>query len=58
MHFLAFAGDQKYRPGLAKFLLSSFEGQGSATHLRKLLDVELKELEKEWSAYVKQVAGV
>ncbi len=57
MHFLAFAEDQKYRPGLAKFLLSSFEGQGAASHLKKLLDVDLKDLEEQWTAYVKGVAG-
>jgi hypothetical protein len=56
-YFLAFAQDQKYRPGLARFLLSSFQGQGAATHLKKILDVDLKKLEAEWIAYVKQVAG-
>jgi hypothetical protein len=56
-HFLAFGAEQKYRPGLARFLLSSFEGQGAATHLKKILDVDLGQLEEEWNAYVKGVAG-
>lgn len=51
-HFLLFAEGGKYRTGFGEFLLSSYKGQGSATHLRKALDVDLEDLAAEWVAYV------
>ena len=56
-HFLLFAEDSKYREGFGEFLVSSFKGQGAATHLKRALDVDLKDLEAEWTAYVESVAG-
>lgn len=56
-HFLLNAGDGKYRTGFGEFLLSSFKGQGAGTHLKRALDVDLDDLEREWTAYVKQIAG-
>jgi hypothetical protein len=56
-HFMLFAQDGKYRVGFGEFLLSSYKGQGSATHLRRALDVDLKDLETQWVAYVAAVAG-
>ena len=33
------------------------KGQSAATHLQKALGVKLKDIEAEWSAYVKDIAG-
>ena len=49
--------DRKYRAGFAEFLKSSFLGKGSTGHFEKILDVEVEDLEAEWTAYVKAVAG-
>jgi hypothetical protein len=56
-HFLAYGKDGAYQPGLARFLLSSFEGQSSATHLKKILGVDLDDLEQQWLEYVQGRAG-
>ena len=57
LHFLAFAEDRKYRPGLAQFLLSSFEGKGSAGHLKEILGVNFATLEEQWTSYVRSISG-
>jgi hypothetical protein len=56
-HFLVFGAGGKYRAGFAEFLRSSFEGKGATSHFEKALDIELDELEPEWTAYVKEQAG-
>lgn len=55
--FLMYANDGKYREPFAEFLRSSYLGQGSATHFQKIMGVDLEELEAEWTAYVKKIAG-
>lgn len=58
MRFLVRAQDGKYLESFAEYLRSSYEGQGSVTHFKKIMGVKkLDELEAEWIAYVKEVAG-
>lgn len=56
-HFLVFAEGGRYMEGYGEFLLSAFRGQGSATHLRRALGVNLNDLEAQWVAYVNAIAG-
>jgi hypothetical protein len=56
-HFLAFAGEGKYRPAYAEFLKTSYLGKGGASNFAKVMGVDLKALESEWVAYVKAHAG-
>ena len=49
--------DRAYRAGFADFLRSTFLGQGATTHFEKSLGVKVEELEPEWIAYVKEIAG-
>ncbi len=55
-HFLLHGADGKYREKFGEFLRSSFGGQGSATHFRKIMDVDMDAFELEWKAYVSEVA--
>ena len=49
--------DGKYRAGFADYLRGAFLGQGAATHLERALGVKIKDLDEEWSAYVRSQAG-
>ena len=56
--FLARAHDRKYRAQFAEYLRSSFVGQSSVTHFKKIMGVKkLDELEADWNAYVREIAG-
>lgn len=57
LHFLVYEDKGKYREGLGTYLRTSFKGQSAATHLQKALGVKLKDIEVEWNAYVKDIAG-
>ncbi len=56
-HFLVFAEDGKYRKPYAEFLRDSYLGKGGTSQFEKALGVKLEELEKAWTAYVKEIAG-
>ncbi|MSR62932.1 MAG: hypothetical protein EXS08_10860 [Planctomycetes bacterium] len=56
-HFLAFAGQGKYRAAYATFLKDSYLGKGGASNFAKAVGVDPKTLEAEWVAYVKKLAG-
>ena len=57
VYFLIFAEDGKYRPAAARFLQSSFLGQPSASHLEKILGVDLDNLGLRYEAYVDAVVS-
>ena len=56
-HFLVFFENGKHRPGFAEFVRDSFLGKGGTSNFFKALGVEEKALQREWSDYVKSIAG-
>ena len=55
--FLVNADDAKYRDTFVEYMKSAFDGKGAASHFEKIFDLKLKELQPEYEAYVKRVAG-
>jgi hypothetical protein len=57
LHWLAHADGEAHRAALGEYLIGAYKGQGSATHLRKALDLPEKEIEASWLAWAKANAG-
>lgn len=56
-HFLAFFEEGQYRQRFAEFLRESYLGKGGTSNFFKVLGTDEKTLAKEWSDYVKALAG-
>lgn len=56
-HFLANAGNRKYRPAFGEYLRDSYLGKGSTSSFEKIMGKDIEELEPEWKAYVKEMVG-
>jgi hypothetical protein len=57
VHFLLHGSEGRHRAGFLEFLRAVYAGKGSATDLKKALDVEWRTLEKDWLAYVERRAS-
>jgi hypothetical protein len=55
--FLVFHEEGKRRAKFAEYLREAFLGRSGVSRLCKVLEVEAKQLEAEWQAYVRSVAG-
>jgi len=55
--FLIQGRDHAHRAAFADFLRSSYTGKGGKSNFLHALDMKEKDLEAEWTAYVKEVAG-
>lgn len=56
-HFLAFHENGTYRPALAGYVRDAFLGKGGKSRFLEALGKKEAELEAEWMAYVRRVAG-
>jgi hypothetical protein len=56
--FLLHGADDKYRQPFVEYLLSAFEGKGAVKHLEDHLGVKIEDLDEEWNAYVRSIAGM
>ena len=57
LYFLARGDDQRHREGLLEYVMGSYRGQSSVTHLEKALGGDLDAIEERWNAFVKEKAG-
>ena len=57
VHFLMNAGAGKYRQPFMAFIRAAYKGQSSTTEFKNAIGVDERALEKEWTAYVKQIAA-
>lgn len=53
VHFLLHGLKGKHRAGFFEYLRLVYRGRGSSTDLKNCLDIEWRELEKDWQAYVR-----
>src|SRR6185503_12555846 len=51
VHFLLHGLKGRYRPGFFDFLRDVYAGKGSSTDLRNALDVDWRQLQKDWDLY-------
>jgi hypothetical protein len=56
VHFLLHGGEGRYRAGFLDYLRGVYAGKGSATDLKRALDVDWRPLEEEWNAYARSCA--
>lgn len=57
LHFLVFADGGAHRANLAEYLRSAYLGKTGTANFEKAFETKLKDLEPQWIAYVKRVAG-
>lgn len=55
--FLLHGSEGAHRANFIEYLRSAFDGKGAASHFKKIFDVDLDDLDAEWNAYVKRIAG-
>lgn len=58
MYYLVHGEGGAMRAQFGEYLISSFKGQGAATHFKKIFKVDLDEFDASWNAYVRQIAGM
>jgi hypothetical protein len=57
LHFLVFTDGGVHRAKLAEYLRSAYLGKTGTANFEKAFGTQLSELEPQWVAYVKQIAG-
>ena len=55
VHFLLHGQKGRYRAGFFDYLREVYRGKGSSTDLKSALDVEWRQLEKDWHAYARNL---
>jgi hypothetical protein len=53
VHFLLHGKEGRHRAGFFDYLRDVYRGKGSSTDLKRALDVEWRQLEKDWHAYAR-----
>jgi hypothetical protein len=52
-----FGADGRFRQGFSDYLESSYGGKGSPTHFKKIMGVDLEEIEGLWNEHVESIAA-
>lgn len=55
--FLLFAEDATHREKFLRYVMSSFESQGSPTHFEKIFETDVEKIEAAWKKHVEEVAS-
>jgi len=55
--FLVNASEGKHRDKFVEYLQSAFGGKGAASHFEKIFEMKLEDLQPEYEAFVKRIAG-